>query len=335
MRDFWIACGYHLLDRNASGGLVVTDEFLKAYFARPELMPPDDACELERRLHRELLADPRRAIPAAALAAIADADARENWQFVLAFRNLLLRQPTLEAAYLTLVRSGSINLPPLFLNQLVQVILRNALDDCQDHFVLRAAELFFRPQRIVPHEHALLLGDEELIGGQSQTPVLSLISMLGAATSAEVEVLSEGNADGYWRRSDQFDLALDFSAGTRGPAALAEAVRRWIFHLLGVDLAIEPITALCDAKLTWYVGLDAEATRIGDRLWHGETLDDRTMARVLALFRVTFADPDLVVAAVGREPVYLILAMSSDQLVRMKPQNLLTGLPIKHLEAAT
>ena len=88
MRDFWIACGHHLLDHNASGGLVVTDEFLKAYFARPELMPPDDACAVERRLHQELLADPGRPVAAEEVAAIADADARENWQFVLAFRDL-------------------------------------------------------------------------------------------------------------------------------------------------------------------------------------------------------------------------------------------------------
>ena len=96
MRDFWIACGHHLLDRNPSGGLVVTDEFLKAYFARPELMPPDEACAIERRLHRELFADPRRAVDAEEVAAIADADARENWQFVLAFRELLLRHPRLK-----------------------------------------------------------------------------------------------------------------------------------------------------------------------------------------------------------------------------------------------
>lgn len=44
MNDFWIACGHHLLDRDESGGLCVTDEFLKAYFARPELIPPDEAC---------------------------------------------------------------------------------------------------------------------------------------------------------------------------------------------------------------------------------------------------------------------------------------------------
>src|SRR5215471_13286428 len=143
MKDFWIACGHHLLDRGANSELVVTDEFLKAYFVRPELMPPDDACAVE----------------------------------------LLLREPTLEAAYLALVRSGSIDLPPLFVNHLVHVILRNALDGCEDPFVLRAAELFFRPQRIVPHERLLLLGDEEVIGGPSPTPVLSLMSMLGATTS--------------------------------------------------------------------------------------------------------------------------------------------------------
>ena len=130
MKDFWITCGYYLLDRDSNGGLVVTDEFLKAYFVRPELMPPVDACAIERRLHQALLADPRQAVAAEEVAAIADADARENWQFVLAFRKVLLREPTLEAAYLALVRSGSVDLPPLFVNKLVHVILRNALEGC-------------------------------------------------------------------------------------------------------------------------------------------------------------------------------------------------------------
>jgi Family of unknown function (DUF6352) len=335
MKDFWIACGHHLLDRNASGGLVVTDEFLKAYVARPELVPPDDACAVERRLHRDLLINPRRPVEASELAAIADADARENWQFMLTFRDVLLRHPTLEAAYLALVRAGSVNPPPLFVNQLVHVILRNALEGCEDPFVLRAAELFFRPQRLMPHEHLLLLGDEEIIAGGSPTPMLSLISMLGANVDARVDVLSEANADSYWHRSDQFDLALDLTGGARGPPALAEAIRRWIDHLLGVEVTVEPLKALCEAKLTWYVGLDKEATQVGDRLWRGEVVDDRTAARVLALFRLAFADVSLVADSVGRDPVYLILAMNADQLVRVKPQNLLTGLPFKHLEIAT
>ncbi len=81
---------------------------------------------------------------------------------------------------------------------------------------------------------------------------------------------------------------------------------RWISHLLGIDVAIEPLTELRDAKLTWYVGLDTEATRIGDRLWHGEALDDRTAGRVLALFRLSFSDAAVVADVVEREPVYLI-----------------------------
>ncbi|QOZ38176.1 DUF6352 family protein [Bradyrhizobium sp. CCBAU 53421] len=335
MKDFWIACGHHLLDRNASGGLVVTDEYLKAYFARPELMPPDDACAVERRLHRQLLADPRLTVGDKEVAAIGDADARENWQFVLAFRDVLLRHPTLEAAYLATVRSGSVNLPPLFMNQLVHVILRNALDRCEDPFQLRAAELFFRPQRILPHEYLLLLGDEEILGGRSPTPVLSLMSMLGATSDTQLDVLSEENADSYWQRSDQFDMALDLTGGGRGQASLADVMRRWISHLLGTDVAIEPLTEMRNTDLTWYVGLDSEATRIGDRLWQGESLDDGTAGRVLALFRLSFVDPGLIVDIAGRAPAYLILAMTSDRGVRMKPQNLLTGLPIKHLEAVT
>lgn len=328
MNDFWIACGHHLLDRDEGGGLRVTDEFLKAYFARPELMPPMDACPIERRLHRGMLADPRQAVGLDEVAAIANEDARENWRLVLRFRDLMLRHPTLEAAYLAVLRSRSNDLPPLFINQLVHVILRNALDGSDDPFVLRAAEPFFRPQRILPHEQALLLGDEEVVGGRSPTPILSLISMLDTKTDANLDVLSEENADSYWERSDRFDMALDLSAGRRGSRALAQVMMRWISHLLGIDVVIEPLTELREVRLSWYVGLDADASRLGDRLWHGEELDEHSAARVLSLFRLTFADPGLALETVRGEPVYLILAMTADQTLRMKPQNLLTGLPI-------
>ena len=39
--------------------------------------------------------------------------------------------------------------------------------------------------------------------------------------------------------------------------------------------------------------------------------------------------------AAGGEPIYLLLAMTPDGLLRMKPQNLITGLPIRHMEAAS
>ena len=78
MKDFWLACGHHLLDREEGGGLVVTDEFLKVYLARPELAPPPEACAVEKTLHAALLAEPRRVVAKGDIAAIADADAREN-----------------------------------------------------------------------------------------------------------------------------------------------------------------------------------------------------------------------------------------------------------------
>jgi hypothetical protein len=332
-KDFWLSCGHHLLDRDESGGLAITDEFLKIYFARPELSPPPEACAAERALHATLLADPRASVSAIAIDAIADVDARENWHMMVAFRDHLARHQTLEAAYVEIVRKN-LKFPPLFLNQLVHVILRNALDGCEDAFVLRAAELFFRAQRMTLHEGSLLAADEETISGSSGTPVSPLVSMLGIPPAAAIDVLSEVNADKYWDRSDQFDFALDLTAGRRGLQALGQALTRWIAHMHAIESDIEPILEMQDVDLTWYVGLDAEATRLGDRIWRGDSLDERTAGRVLALFRLTLADTNRVVDAVGREPVYLILAMSSDQLVRMKPQNLLTGLPVKNLEVA-
>src|SRR5205807_1884262 len=138
MKDFWLSCGHHLLDRNDGGRLLVSDEFLKAYLARPELKPPPDACAAERTLHAALLAQPRKRVAAAEIAAISDADARENWTLMLAFRDLLVAHRTAETAYLHLARHGFEKTPPLFVNQLVQVILRNVLEGCDDPYMLRA-----------------------------------------------------------------------------------------------------------------------------------------------------------------------------------------------------
>jgi Family of unknown function (DUF6352) len=333
MNDFWISCGHHLLDRGEGGGLVVTDDFLKVYLARPELIPPPEACAVEKTLHAALLSRPRMPVAASDIAAIADADARENWQLLIDFRDHLLRHKTLEAAYADLVRHDLGKTPPLFVNQLVHVILRNALDGMSEPRVARAGELFFRPQKVTLHDNSLLAADEETIGGVNTAPVTPLVSMLGIPAEAAIDVLNDDNADSYWQRSDRFDMALDLTGGRAGLKALAEAMRRWIAHVLGVEVEIEPLTALHDAPLTWYVGLDAEGTRIGDLLWNGADIDDAAIAGVVGLFMLNFRDPSIVLDKVKGEPIYLILAMTPDKTIRMKPQNLVTGLPIKHLEA--
>ncbi len=333
-RDFWLSCGHHLLDRDAAGGLVVTDEFLKAYLARPELAPPPETCAAERALHKALLADPRQPVSPAQIGAIADADARENWEVMLAFRDQLASHATLEAAYIDIVRRN-LRFPQLFLNQIVHVLLRNILNGCDDAFVLRAAEMLFRPQKLTEHQGSLVAADEEVLSGLGRGPISPLVSMLGLPAAAEIDVLSGENAGDYWRRSDQFDMALDLSTGRHGVAALGEVVARWIRHLLRVAVQIEPLTTLEDARLVWYVGLDAEATRIGDSLWNGEEIDEAARCRVVGLYRLTFEDPGDAEEKVRGEPVYLIAAMSADKVLRLKPHNLLVGLPVRHLEAAS
>ena len=332
MNDFWISSGHHLLDRGSDGGLHVTDEFLKLYLARPELIPPPEACAAERTLHATLLADPRTPVSAPDVAAIADSDARENWQLMIGFRDFLLRHKTLEAAFRDLARNGFGAVPPLFINQLVHVILRNALDGTEDAQVARAAELFFRTQRVTLHDGSLIVADEETIGGVNTAPVTPLVSMLGIPPEADIDVINSENADSYWERSEQFDMALDLTAGREGLDALAKVMQRWIAHLLGIDVSIEALQELRNVDLGWYVGLDADATKIGDMLWRGEDVDETTMARVVGLFRLTFADPVVMTEKIRGEPVYMFLAMTPDRTIRMKPQNLLTGLPVQHLE---
>jgi hypothetical protein len=209
------------------------------------------------------------------------------------------------------------------------------LDGCEDAFVVRAAELLYRPQRITVHEGTLLAADEEIVGDRYNEHASPLVAMLGIPAMGEIDVLVEENAESYWERSDQFDFALDLSGGRRGPAALAEVIARFVRHMLAVEVEVEPIVEARDVRLTWYVGLDSDGTQIGDALWNGEELDEATSSRVIGLFRLNFIDPEAVLDRVKGEPVYLILAMTQDRILRMKPQNLVTGLPVRHLDTVS
>jgi hypothetical protein len=331
-RDFWLSCGHHLLDRDAGGRLLVTEEFLKAYLARPELVPPPEACAAERELHRSLLRDPRQFVATSRIAAIADADARENWQMMISWRDHLVKHRNLEAAYLEIVRRN-IKFPHVFMDQLVHAILRNALNDCDDAFTLRAAEMFFRPQKLMIGEGSLVAVDEERQASLERRPQSPLLELLGLPVTADVDLLNDATAASYWDHSDRFDMALDFAAGQRGMAALGVAITRWLSHLLAVDVAIEALTELRDARLAWYVGMSSDASRIGDALWNGGELSDAMRAQLIGLFRLTFLNPADMIEKVRGEPVYLLMAMAPDDVLRLKPQNLVTGLPLRDEEA--
>jgi hypothetical protein len=335
VREFWVSSGHHLTRRTDGGGLAVTDELILAYLARPELMPPPEASAAERELHASLLRAPRNPVTRSDLDALDDADARENWEMMLAFRDRLLAAHSIEAAYLDLVRDGAGNTPPLFLNQLVHLILRNALDECDDPHILRAAEVLFRPQRVSFHNGATLLADLEVIETHEHGHHSPLLTMFGQEPASELDVLNAENAWTYWSRSDAFTMALNIGSDPRARQAVARVIEIWVRHLLHMDVRVEPLTSIKDQDWRWFVGLDAESTQIGNALWRGETIEDDARSRVLATFRLTFADLSYVEERVGERPVYVLLAMTRDRILRVKPQNLITGLPLKtHAHAA-
>ena len=303
-----------------------------AYLARPELMPPDDACDAERNLHASLLADPLRPVSKADIAALADADARENWAFMMAFRDKLIAAPSLEAVYVALARKGAGDLPPIFLSQLCHLILRNALEGCDDPYVLRAAELFYRSQKATIHDGALLLADAEVVEAQHHAQqdlhTSPLTAMLQPQAFGEMDVMDDENAWTYWSRSDAHAMVMNLGGNPKARAALCQVVERWIAHLLGIAVKAEPVASIEDRDWRWFVVLDSEGTRIGNALWNGDTPSADAAERIVALMRMTFEDSRFVDGRVGNKPVYLILAMGADKVVRLKPQNLVAGLPL-------
>ena len=112
---------------------------------------------------------------------------------------------------------------------------------CEDAYVVRAAELFFRPQKLTIHEGSLIAADEETVEGASKQTVSPLVSMLGLPSPTDVDVLNDSSAGSYWERSDQFDMALDLTGGRRGHAALSAVITRWVEHLLSVAVTVEPL----------------------------------------------------------------------------------------------
>src|SRR5258708_26739207 len=129
-------------------------------------MAAADGWDAESNGQASLRAKPLRPVSRADVAALADADARENWTLMVNFRDRLISAPSLEALYTGLARKSAGDLPPIFLSQLCHLILRNALEACDDASTLRAGELFYRTQLPAIHQAALLLADAEVIEAQ-------------------------------------------------------------------------------------------------------------------------------------------------------------------------
>jgi hypothetical protein len=349
VQDFWPSSGFALLEPTPRGWLRPTDAYLRLWLGLPELAVVAESCAAERALHDALDASPSRPVAAAELASLADADVRSNYAMFLAFRDALLNAGTLEAYYLGLFRAGPIGIPPLFIDRIVHALVHRLMHDCTDAIEARAAELLFRPQRISIVEGQTLCADLETVDHLDQTAGLGdlgrlLVQNKAPVRAAQMAVLGPDTAADYWRQAERHAFVLDLTHEVAndvghglsftmrrthsGLAALARVLEKWIAHLLGVEVRITPLQRIDDPAWRWHVGLDAEASALLDDLYEQRDVEPQRLQRLLGLFRLEFADPREMRTDVAGKPVYLGLATTPSQTLRLKPQNLLLNLPL-------
>lgn len=322
-----------MLAKDASGRLSVTDDYLRAYYLRPEVHPVDESCDDERALHASLMQEPRRPVSKQELGLLRDADARDNYEIVLRFRARLLQSGTVEGCYMNLFKGG-VDIPPLFIEQMVHVVLRNILDGSDDALRLRAAEIFFREQKATIQEGHVLLADLETVemhasGSQYGSLGRLIVEAQGATAKTNLDVLERQNAALYWERESRHDTVISLTYGRPALDGLCRVMEAWIFHFLNIGVQITPIRKIEEPRWAWHIGLDAEATAILNSLWAGEQVEAGRMRRILALFRLEFDTPAEMRSDIAGRSVYLALAADENDVVRMKPQNLILNLPLQ------
>ena len=352
MNSIWTACGHQHLTRNERGWLVPSPDYWRLWLQRPEMALVPESCKEEVRLHHALLESPLMQVTPAVLKAFKDDDARENYELFLRFRDDVESAGSLEAAYMGWMKSGQIQLPPLFIDLVVQAIVCNVLSGVDDAWVWRAAELLFRRQRISVQDGRVLSGDSDTLDTLQATGGLGEVGRLlmegGAPLKAvDVKVLHKDNEDRYLSQREglgRYAFLLDMTHEIQnelphglilkmvnarsGLKALAAVLARWVQHFLGVSVQIEPLQKVDDPSWRWHVGLDVTATALLNDLYQGTELSAQRQQQLISLFKLRFDHPQDMRADVQGKPVYLGLAMNEQGLLKLKPQNLLLNLPL-------
>jgi hypothetical protein len=263
---------------------------------------------------------------------IEDADARGNYEVILGFRDRLIQAGTVEAFYMTLFK-GKVDIPPLFIEQLTHVVLRNILDGCGDPLRLRAAELLFREQKATIKDGHVLLADLETVqmhaaGNRYGSIGRLIVEAQGTLGEVNLDVLDRSNAALYWERESRHDTVISLTYGRPALDAFCRVIEAWVFHFTSLKTSVKPIRQIDEHPWAWHVGLDAESTAILNELWAGTQVEQGRMRRIVALFSLQFEDPAEMRRDIAGRRVYLALSSNEEDVVRMKPQNLLLNLPL-------
>ena len=341
MTEFWVSSGHHLTQRTEGGGLAVTDELLLAYLARPELVPPEEACAAERGALRRPDA-PTRAAPSR----------RRPWRpspTRMRARTGRCCSPSatgcsaarsIEAAYLGLVRGGPAGhalavpqpaRPPDPAQRPRR--LRRPVRAARGRAVLPAAAGQPPRRRGAPGR---CRGDR---GARRRARRCRRWSRCWARTRRTNSTSSnDENAWTYWSRSDAFSMALNLGSSAQQPRGARpgdRGLRRPPPERRGARR--RPSTG--SRTPTGAGSSGSTPRRRGSATPSGAARPGRgrrSGARDRAL------QPDLrrtgraVDASVGDRPVYLLLAGNGRRTsCTLKPQNLIAGLPLAGRPAAT
>jgi hypothetical protein len=334
MTNYWPNSAYSTLEISPDHQLLVTDDFLRTYMERPELALVPESCSIERSLHQRLTENPRAEVLESDIAGMADEDIQENYRVWLRYRSRLLASSSLESFYMSLFKGEGVDVPPLFITQLAQIFIRHILGDQAHPLEVRMGELFFRTQKISVIEDGIVMGaDEEAIARNAQaSDTGNIMDLLKGKSmtirSADLDVLHEDNAETYWTRNEDFDLAVQLNFGHEPINYFCRALEKWIMHFLGVSVRITPMQQITDPKWSWHVGLDAAATEILNKLYNKELVEADELQKVICLFRLDFIDEAAVAKTQAGKPVYMAIAMNDQQQLKLKPQNLLFNLPL-------
>jgi hypothetical protein len=263
---------------------------------------------------------------------VEDQDARDNYRILMRFRDRLLAAGTVEGAYMNLFK-GAIDVPPMFVDQLAHVVLRNMLDGADDPLRLRAGEVFFREQKATVKDGHVLLADLETVemhaaGSRYGSIGRLIVEAQGELGSVDLDVLDRANADIYWSRDSRHDTVISLTYGRPALDAFARVLELWVSHFFSIEVSVKPVRKIDEPRWAWHVGLDAESTAILNELWAGNEVEPGRMRNILALFALDFEDPALMRRDIAGRTLYLGLSCDANQVVRMKPQNLLTNLPL-------
>ena len=191
---------------------------------------------------------------------------------------------------------------------------------------VRASEIFFRSQIVNVAEDEIMLADEEMVNFHAKN--LQNEKNTNKDQNVDIDILRESSADNYWERSDRFDTSIDIAFTKPALDGLARVIEKWIYHFLMINVSVSPLQKIEDEKWSWHIGLDSESSNILNKLYNGNEMSESELKQILCLFKLESEEG--FIKEMQNKPVYLALSMNNDSIVKCKPQNLLTNLPLSN-----